>query len=92
MNFTVRFILLLSSPLISSVATAQTVVKYIHTDTLGSSRRTSRISRRGRLSRVPPAPFPWGLWEVGTGRDEGAIQSQASGSVKTSCQNGACTP
>lgn len=35
---------------------------------------------------------PWGLWEVGTGRDEGAIQSQAKGSVKTSCQNGACTP
>lgn len=36
--------------------------------------------------------FPWGRWKIGTGRDEDAIQSQAKGSVKTSCQNGACTP
>jgi len=70
MNFPVRFILLLSSPLISSVATAQTVVKYISPS-----------------SSVPRGAF--GKW---TGRDEGAIQSHASGSVKTSCQNGACTP
>lgn len=57
MNFPVRFILLLSSPLISSVATAQTVVKYISPSSsvplgpLGSGDRPRRRSH--------PIPGQW---------------------------------